>query len=97
MVLVGSMATALLVIRTSLLASPLCCAVLCCAVPCCVMLDRLGADRHRQRRRPAMKMVEAPMKLEHSVNQIVQLLDTATRESHGGKYWSVDTDAELPW
>ena len=44
-----------------------------------------------------MKMVEAPMKLEHSVNQIVQLLDTATRESHGGKYWSVDTDAELPW
>ena len=42
-------------------------------------------------------LAEAPTKLKDSVNKIVQLLDTATRESHGGKYWSVDGDKELPW
>ena len=37
------------------------------------------------------------MKLDDSVVRIVELLDTATREQHGGKFWSVDHNSELPW
>jgi len=42
-------------------------------------------------------MQEAPMRYEDSIAKITQLLDTATREAHGGKFWNVDTDSELPW
>ncbi|MCJ1296662.1 hypothetical protein MMC34_008228 [Xylographa carneopallida] len=45
----------------------------------------------------ALGMEEAPMKYEVSIAKLVQLFDTATRDSHGGKYWSVDGDKELPW
>ena len=44
-----------------------------------------------------MGVKEAPMTTEESVNKIAQLFDSATRESHGGKYWSLDGDKELPW
>jgi len=40
---------------------------------------------------------EAPMKYEDSIAKIVQLLDTANRETHGGKFWNAEADSELPW
>ena len=70
------------------------CAVLCHAVSCWtgwVQTDMGNAGAR------ALKLAEAPMKFEDSITKIVQLLDTATRESHGGKYWNVETDSELPW
>ena len=45
----------------------------------------------------SMGMEQAPMTVDDSVGKIVRLLDTATRESHGGKYWNLDDDKELPW
>ena len=46
-------------------------------------------------------MTEAPTKYEEGIANIVQLLDTATRDTHGGKYWNIDTNqglpSELPW
>ena len=40
---------------------------------------------------------QAPVALADCVPRVVALLDTATRESHGGKFWSTDADKELPW
>ena len=42
-------------------------------------------------------MKEAPVKYEDRVSRTVQLLETATREKHGGKYWNLDNDGEIPW
>ena len=42
-------------------------------------------------------MKEAAMKYDDCVVKITELLDTATRQSHGGKYWDLETDSELPW
>ena len=42
-------------------------------------------------------MAEAPMKLDDCTTKIVALLDEATRDSHGGKYWNVELDNEIGW
>ena len=42
-------------------------------------------------------MDEATMKLDDSVLKIVELLDTATRDQHSGKYLDVSTGTEVPW
>ena len=42
-------------------------------------------------------MAEATRTVEHSVVKIVELLDTATREAHGGKFLNLDENNEIPW
>lgn len=66
-----------------------CCVVLCFAGWVQTDMGNAGARR--------AGMQEAPMRYEDSIAKITQLLDTATREAHGGKFWNVDTDSELPW
>ena len=44
-----------------------------------------------------MGMAEASIPLEVCAAAIVRLLDTATRDTHGGKFWSADGDKEEPW
>ena len=70
-----------------------------CLCVCCVVLGCAGWVQTEMGNAGAQKagLEAAPMKLEDSIAKIVALLDTATRESHGGKFWSVDGDKELPW
>ena len=42
-------------------------------------------------------MKEAPTTVPDCANQIVLLLDKATRDTHGGKFWDIMNDKELPW
>ena len=63
----------------------------------CVVLGRWVQTEMGNAGAVGLGMKEAPMKYDDSIRKIVDLLDTATREKHGGKFWNVEQDNELQW
>ena len=45
----------------------------------------------------AAGLEKAPLTLEQCVTDITKLVDVATRDTHGGKFWNSETGVELPW
>jgi norsolorinic acid ketoreductase len=65
----------------------------------CVYLDAgwLQTDMGN-RAAEAAHLSEAPQKLEHGIEAMIELLDKANREEHGGKFLAYEVPGgALPW